>query len=558
MRVQLVTLLVVIAAIEYAAEAMRPTPVAASPIDFSDESNSTVNEGDGDRMISFDSLLQKAKGFFVSSPSKGLNKVDERPALVGDQLEIADEQLIHINDQLEKAYERLQLEGSDDKLFKKLNFLLWLEVANELAVKYRQSNSALVIDSLTKRLNDRRVADLIQIAKKDSKTNAIAVELEKAQMKYWLEGETSAAMLLGLLRMEYGRYGPLTHPLFNYWRTYAKKFNVVHSGQKPSLLQSLTDYYDDKEVAAMLQLALQDTSSAELAKNLQKQQIMAWVKHDRSLDEVFGLLGLDRAGYKLLEDPLLNVFTKFTEVLNNTPRKFWLRDKQTEKGTFEAAMYAPSTSFTITASDKALFQMWFVKKKDPATVFKQFLTKAGDNLLTSPLFTTFLKYADTYRLTNRKDVRVQKIIYDYYKDEGPALVTKMLALKKAPDASARYVALRVEADMFRHYMDPKEPISPDDFFEFLKLNDVEEPAELFQNHLFEYWIDDFLDVFIKLPNAKHVLRSCLATAYNGDAILLAIAEAKRNDKTKKLATKVEAELFKQYAFAKIDPPTSSS
>ncbi|CAI5741784.1 unnamed protein product [Peronospora destructor] len=261
---------------------------------------------------------------------------------------------------------------------------------------------------------------------------------------------------------------------------------------------------------------------------------MAWVGHDWSLSEVFRLLDLNRAGYKLLEDPLLNVFTKFTEVLNKNSGddSFWIQAKK--QGAFEAAKYAPN----------------------PAAVFKQFLTKAGDNLLTSPFFTTFLKYADTYRLTNRKDVKVHEIIYDYYKDKGPALVAKILALKKAPDASASYVALRVEADMFRHWMDPKEPISPDEVFEFLKLNDVEEPAELFQNHLFEYWINDFLDVFIKQSKAKQISRSYLATGYNRDALLLAIAEAKTNDKTKDLATK--SCVRKTISHAEPSSPTATS
>ncbi|CAH0487595.1 unnamed protein product [Peronospora farinosa] len=570
MRVRLVLSLLAVAAIGCAVKAKTTTPVVRSHIDSSDVSE---DNNDGDRMISLDSLITKAKDILTTNPFKGLTRATKQPNLVDDQLvkaveqpkpvddqleitdEIVDGQLEKdneiIDDQLEKVYERLQLRGSDDELFERLNGLLWLEEADELAAKYHRSTYALVIDSLTKRLGDKRVAELIQTARKVSKTKAIAIKLKNAQMRYWLKSGTSATEVFGRLGMESAMYSLLTHPLFNYWCTYAERYKLLDPNS--SALKSLTTFFGEKGVSELLQFAPQDTSSEELAKILQTEQITAWAKNGQSLEDVFNLLGLNRAGSKILEDPLLNVFTGFTSAFN-AEHKFDLKSSGATKkhGVLEAVNYAPGTSLHPTEREKALFQLWFVKNEKPEDVFRNYLAKAGDNLLTSPLFTTFLKYTDTYSLNKRKDVSVYKIIRDDYKAGGAVLVNQILSLKEVPNTPAKYAAERVEADIYRRLKDPQNPTSPDELFEFLRLHEVKEPAKLFQDRMFEYWME-CLDVFLKQPNAKHISRSYLATGYDENALLLTIIEAEMNDKTKEIATKLKTELFKQYAFAEKAP-----
>ncbi|CAI5734194.1 unnamed protein product [Peronospora farinosa] len=98
MRVRLVLSLLAVAAIGCAVKAKTTTPVVRSHIDSSDVSE---DNNDGDRMISLDSLITKAKDILTTNPFKGLTRATKQPNLVDDQLVKAVEQPKPVDDQLE-------------------------------------------------------------------------------------------------------------------------------------------------------------------------------------------------------------------------------------------------------------------------------------------------------------------------------------------------------------------------------------------------------------------------------------------------------------------------
>ncbi|KAG6616539.1 Secreted RxLR effector peptide protein [Phytophthora cinnamomi] len=164
----------------------------------------------------------------------------------------------------------------------------------------------------------------------------------------------------------------------------------------------------------------------------------------------------------------------------------------------------------------------------PDSVFRLLnLDKAGDNLLASPLFTTFTKFTDAYHANNLgSKMTTIWIVRDHYDDFD---VAKMILAAEKTSSSAS-AAKRMEGVLFKNWM--ASPNTPDDAFKTLKLDQVG-IDKLFEAPMFNYWMK-FMDDYVKAFPAKNIKRTMLVTTYNDQDLWRLIEAAKNNPETKEM------------------------
>lgn len=351
MRVQSVKFLVAVAAIVSTVGSKTTTSVVQNQLEFSEQLNSTTGNDESERMDLPSSVTEKVTNL---SPSQ----------------------------QLEKAYKDLGLNQASVNPFESPSFQQWLHIADGITAR----SSTSVISFLAARFGDKVLMRLIKLAKTEPSTRDATVKFEKEQWSYWLASEKSFLDVFRLLD-DRPMENLFDNSFFDDWSTYVKLFNTAYPDKKLSLSASLATCIGEDGVAKAIEAELKVKNSLVIAKTMQAEQFDRWIANEMSLWDVFVLLTLDRAGDKLLENPWMKTFTKFTSAINKQFRNDVKNSLVTEKWVPVAVRYAPETLLSATTdSEKALFQMWFVEKKSPPDVFKLLnLDKTGENLIGSSL-----------------------------------------------------------------------------------------------------------------------------------------------------------------------------
>ncbi|RMX64159.1 hypothetical protein KXD40_007823 [Peronospora effusa] len=458
-------------------------------------------------------------------------------------------------------------------------FNYWYTYFERINVEYNKNNK--VIEFLMEKAPDKRIDP--EVFLKD--------EVEKAKFVK----RSDVDDLFMELRLDKVTNGLFTNELFIFWRTCLEKFEAAHPEEpRTSVFHLLRTVYDDKGLASLLKAERQIEKSNNFAKTLEKKLCGTWVKDGKSLDDVFELLDLKAAGYKLLDDPSMDTFVTFTHVVNDI--------KKTHTGTKEAAFeeneilrgikFASSTGgLRSTKSENALFQLWFTQKRSPNEIFMMFfgkdnldkILKDEGNLFEIPLFITFMKYADAYPRTKRlaTDEEYEKVVTDIerrpwktdpatmvdyvdrntnvafmlqgqFKDKLETLGEMILSAKKLKESKpAVYAAQRVEDEMFR-FWNINRGVTPDYLFEALKLDAEMTPEKLFEIPLFGWWID-YMDVFLRQIKPTDHAGETLMKVFKSPINLVWLKYARKTEGTRELANKVWKELLKQHEYNDTSP-----
>uniref|UniRef100_H3H3I3 RxLR effector PexRD54 WY domain-containing protein n=1 Tax=Phytophthora ramorum TaxID=164328 RepID=H3H3I3_PHYRM len=453
---------------------------------------------------------------------------------------------------IDNVFIRLKLTKAGDKLLGNPQFATWLTYVDDFTAKYPGKTTS-AITKLTTYYGDEAVVKILDAAKKVAGTREVATKLEAAQMQTWLAAGNSADDIFTLLKLNKVGDDILSNPAFASWNTYLKTFNAAHPDQKTSAFAKLTSQYGEVGVSRVVEAALKVKSSSAIAKTVQAEQFERWMAGGKTTDGAFTFLALDKAGDELLGSPLLNTFTKYMNIYNkrNPDQETNLIGTLTThygnvglSKLLAAGRNVASTSNLATSLDAAQYKLWMSQRKEPADVFMMLgLQKAGDNLLSSPLFTTFTKFTDAYHAKNLdQPMTTNWIVRAHYSDFDVAKM--ILAAEKIP--SAQSAGKRMEGVLFKDWMD-----SPDNAFQAVKLDQVK-PSTLFESPMFAYWMK-FMDDFHKSFPGKIVPRTVLATTYKDEELVKAITAAQKNPKTKDLANKFETEVLKQFIFAEKQP-----
>ncbi|CAI5728959.1 unnamed protein product [Peronospora farinosa] len=449
--------------------------------------------------------------------------------------------------------------------------------------------------------NKESVIDFLSSKKGTSFEGFMKDELEKAN----LETKSRVDELFVDLRLEQVGDGLFTDPLFMFWRACLEKFNAAHPKKsRTSVIQSLRTVYGDKGLVGLINAERKVTDSVKYASRLKNDLCATWLSDGKSLDDVFKFLDLNRADYKLLEDPSMKTFARFTQVVSMDRKELLLTREESfeENEIFRGTKFASSTGgLESTPLEKALFRLWFTQKKHPEEVYKMYFGKDKlerilrdeGNLFEIPLFITFVKYSEGYSRTKRlatddevietseerpwvtdptymvkyvdREFDVSLLLQNQFAYKMDKLGEMIMSVKESSSNSVKassskpikassskstlFAVKRVEDGLFQFW---NLELSLDKVFIFLGLNTKMTPAELFENPSFRWWMD-YADTFFKQATRTDKTGTPLMEVFEPSTNLAWLRNAREEENTKELADRVWTNLLKEHLQADTSP-----
>ncbi|RMX68930.1 hypothetical protein DD238_002789 [Peronospora effusa] len=449
--------------------------------------------------------------------------------------------------------------------------------------------------------NKESVIDFLSSKKGMSSVNFINDELEKANF----ETKSRVDELFVDLRLVKVGNDLYTDPLFIFWRACLEKFNAAHpNNSQTSVVQSLRTVYAEKGLVNLIDTEQKIKKSAEYPSRLENDLCATWLSDGKSLDDVFKILDLNRAGYKLLEDPSMKTFARFTQVVSMDRKELLLTREESfeENEIFRGTKFASGTGgLRTTPLEKALFRLWFTQKKHPEEVYKMYFGKDKlerilrdeGNLFEIPLFITFVKYSEGYSRTKRlatddeaietseerpwvtdptymvkyvdREFDVSLLLQNQFAYKMDKLGEMIMSVKESSSnsvkassskpmkdfssMSALFAVKRVEDGLFQFW---NLELSLDKVFIFLGLNTEMTPAELFENPSFRWWID-YAEIFFEQATRTDKAETPLMEVFKPSTNLAWLKNARLEENTKEFADRVWTNLLKEHLQADTSP-----
>ncbi|KAI9910684.1 hypothetical protein PsorP6_010309 [Peronosclerospora sorghi] len=93
------------------------------------------------------------------------------------------------------------------------------------------------------------------------------------------------------------------HEAIQRWIKHVNELKVKNPESEISVIPRLVDLFGDEELFKILELAVRDQAYANLATELQAEQMHSWMKRNIAPDKVFDILGLGKTGTIMLDNP---------------------------------------------------------------------------------------------------------------------------------------------------------------------------------------------------------------------------------------------------------------
>uniref|UniRef100_H3H3S2 RxLR effector PexRD54 WY domain-containing protein n=1 Tax=Phytophthora ramorum TaxID=164328 RepID=H3H3S2_PHYRM len=275
-----------------------------------------------------------------------------------------------------------------------------------------------------------------------------------------------------------------------------------------------------------------------LATRLQAEQIQHWATVGKSPDDVFRLFDLQWTGNSILTNPKFTSWTTYVDdlsALNPEKAASTIPTLTTYYGDdilfkmLDAAKKSDETKSIATKLEAQQLQGWLKSGKSPDSAFVQMgLGNVEDNLMASPLFSTWVKYLDDFNAQ--------------YPAEKTALFHVLTKSTKA-------VATKLETQQMQVWLTSGK--SSDDVFTLLKLDKTEK--NFFGNPLYKTW-SSYLNGFNNKNRGKEAnLLKTLTTHYNDKPLIKILEEAKKSPHLESTASKLQTEKVQSYLTIKKSP-----
>ncbi|KAG1694052.1 hypothetical protein DVH05_022069 [Phytophthora capsici] len=237
-------------------------------------------------------------------------------------------------------------------LFEKPGLKTWIRYLDEFNAENPKQKTTL-ISILSKRYNDKTLANMLIAANKAESTSSIAKRIQSEQTLQWLSKGKKPEDIFTLLQLEKAGDSLFQNPLFPAWIKYADDFRLRYSETDLATMSTLINHYSDEAVAKMIMAASEDPNTKMLAKRLQSELQKDWVFSGQTPNDVFIMMNLDRTLDKLLENPLFDIWYQYGLFVNKMSAK---------------ANWNPITALLRTyGSEKELSDMLMAALKQPST-----------------------------------------------------------------------------------------------------------------------------------------------------------------------------------------------
>ncbi|KAL4115005.1 hypothetical protein PRIC2_013901 [Phytophthora ramorum] len=386
--------------------------------------------------------------------------------------------------------------------------------------------------------------------------NTVDPRFKMDMLEGWLKKDKITEDTFRLLTLGNAADDLLTGSLLNAWVSYIKLFNKENPAEKMSIIATLTARFGDEAVATMVEAAKKVPTSAAIAKQVQAEQIQHWLAAGKVPDDIFVLLKLNKEGTRLFAQPQLNAWVKYMDEFNmaKPKRKTTLLsalstryNEPTLVQMMIAAKKVPSTNSLALRLQYEQTRFWLRANQNPADIFVMLkLHRAGDTLLSNPLFGAWAKYTADFRKINPgTEFTTMGTMRNYYKDD---ILTNMI-LAAGKFSSTSDLARRLEAELLREwYFAAKSPLG---VFRLLNLPNTK--LKLLESPLYTVWTN-YITYFNKVvPNSKVDLLATLTKVYGESNLSRVLIAAEKVPSTKAAATALQKEQSNRWLVAKRDP-----
>ncbi|EGZ13463.1 hypothetical protein PHYSODRAFT_512287, partial [Phytophthora sojae] len=167
---------------------------------------------------------------------------------------------------------------------------------------------------------------------------------------------------------------------FKTWTTYIDMLNKKYPGNTVTMAGVISAKYGDEALAKMIEPAMHVPSQQRLAANLVLQQRNNWEAAVKSVDDVFTLLRLDKAGDDLFKTSQINRWYNYVSYLKRlnggvdeeaamvkTFTKFYGNEALSKM--LEAAKKVSTTETMATKLQTAQFKMWLKNRVKPMHIW---------------------------------------------------------------------------------------------------------------------------------------------------------------------------------------------
>ncbi|KAF4027564.1 hypothetical protein GN244_ATG20823 [Phytophthora infestans] len=262
------------------------------------------------------------------------------------------------------------IEAAGVHVFSNPQFARW---TNYIAQAKTADADAFIYRTLKTYNSDDALVKMFAEAKKVDITKVLATKMEGLQLSSWVNGKKSPDDLFKSLALDKTGTKAFEAPQFARWTDFIAQKNTKNPDM--AIYITLGTHYSDEALAKMFAAAKVADAAKALATRMEGIQLTNWVNGEKSPDQVFKILGLNKMGAEGFANPQ---FARWTEFIATASTK----DPNVAMFTTLAAHYSDDAlarmlmaagmveSTENPAANLCLlqFEKWFSQGKTPASV----------------------------------------------------------------------------------------------------------------------------------------------------------------------------------------------
>ncbi|KAF4146163.1 hypothetical protein GN958_ATG04638 [Phytophthora infestans] len=365
----------------------------------------------------------------------------------------------------ETVFTRMKLTNLGSFLLYDPQFSVWLKYVDDLNAKTYQKRTP-AISILTTQYGDDALYTMFEHATMISRTKDLAKRLQTDQMEHWVAIRKDPAEVFNLFKLDEAGENILSSPKFTAWAKYVDDLNVDNPEDAKFMIPTLRQHYTDVDILQMAESAKSVEGTKTIASRLETEVIKLWLVDRKTPDKAMADLKLGTAG-PLLENPLLNILSKYLDVYNakfpqhktTMIETFTRKIGDKKKSNLLAAAKSKDVTKDIARNlESAQLKMWLSNGKSIDDVFELLkLYQSEHNFLRNPLLNTWVAYMDA--IVHNDPSKTSKLFstVETKFDDKPLLQILEVA-KKFPTLATAAVQMQTEKirSIFASGMSPEK------------------------------------------------------------------------------------------------------
>lgn len=236
-----------------------------------------------------------------------LSGLEQSAKLSKTGLKIDNMNWIKLQAKSDTAFKLLNLDQAGEKAFKSPQFKTWISYMSSISEKYPES---AIMSTLAARYSDETLVKMIEATKKFEGMEGIAMKMQEAQVKNWLQSGKTADDLFEVLKLDKSIKNLLTNPKLDIWSGYLNLFNKYGKpGKETTVVNTFVTFYGDEVVAKTLEAAKKVSSTKEKATELQMALFTQWLMEGAKPHQIWKMLQMEKATW--MRNPDANIWREY-------------------------------------------------------------------------------------------------------------------------------------------------------------------------------------------------------------------------------------------------------